>query len=118
MGLKDDIIALIAARKNKPTDPPADPPTDPPADPKDQDPKAPDPKDPKDPVETFSKADVQKMLADQATETADAMAEMVKAFQGNGQPPIGGPAEPTETGGDFSAWNKEMKKIDKRNQRK
>ena len=113
MGLKDDIKALIANAQNKPTDPPATPPADPPADPPPNEPPTDPPADPPaDPPESFTREDVAKMLADQANETQEALAEMIKGFTGNGAPPISGPAAPVETG-DFSAWNKEIKKIAK-----
>jgi hypothetical protein len=51
--------------------------------------------------------------------TAEQVEEMLNAqlaaFKGDGAPPVGGPAAPTETAGDFSAWNEEIAAIEDKN---
>ena len=128
MTLVDEIKALISktetpATPSTPTTPPAAAPatptaTTPPADPNTPpvDPKpATPPQTPEN--ETFTRTEVEAMLKKQTEETAEAMKEIVKSFKGDGTPPIGGPAQPTDTAGDFSAWNKEIAAIDEKNKR-
>ena len=106
MGLLDDIKAALLLEKPAaavpPTPPAADPAT-PPADP------ATPPPTP--PTDTLTRAEVDAMLVARDIETKAALDEIIKSFKGTGTPPIGGPAAPTDTAGDFSAWNAEVNKI-------
>ena len=104
MSLVDKIKELLATEQGTATSPdpapPADPaPTDPPAD---QEPPAP---------ETFTREEVQDMLANQQKETEAALKEIVKSFKGQGAPPVSDPAQPVETASDFSEWNKQIEAI-------
>jgi len=111
MGLIDDIKAALKAETPEPAPTPTPAPENP-------EPKAetPDPKpDPEPTPEVFTKSEVEEMLKKQAEETAAAMKEIINEFKGDGTPPVGGPAEPTETASDFSAWNAEIESINKRN---
>ena len=63
----------------------------------------------------FTKTEVEKMLADSVAETKDAMTAIIEGFKGDGAPPVGGPAQPTDTVGDFSGWNKEIEAIKENN---
>lgn len=65
---------------------------------------------------TFTKKDVKKMLKKQREEIEGEVKTMLADFTGDGDPQVGGPAGPTESSSNFDAWNKEIKKIEKKNQ--
>jgi len=112
MGLIDDIKAALKAETPEPTPTPNEPaPTTEPEPTPNPEPTP----DPEPAPETFTKSEVEEMLKQQAEETAAAMKEIINEFKGDGTPPVGGPAEPTETASDFSAWNAEIKAINERN---
>ena len=117
MGLVDDIKAVIAKAQNPAPDPTPDPTPDPdptPTPTPDPDP-TPDPAPDPTPEATYTKTEVEKMLADNAAETKAAMTAIIEGFKGDGAPPVGGPAQPTDTVGDFSGWNKEIEAIKENN---
>ena len=122
MGLLDEIKALMSKDEPTPAPTPTPDPTPEPTPTPDPTPTPtptptpePTPAPEPGPDATYSRTEVEKMLADSAAETKAAMEAIITGFKGDGAPPIGGPAQPTDTAGDFSGWNKEIKAIEDKN---
>lgn len=116
MGLVDDIKALIAKGDPVPTPTPTPTPEPTPEPTPTPEPEpTPEPTPDPTPGAVYTKSEVEKMLADSNKETKDAMTAIIEGFKGDGAPPIGGPAQPTDTAGDFSGWNKEIESINEQN---